>query len=432
MGKRPISLIAVICHDLGQHLGCYGSQGIRTPNLDAFAAQGVRFENSYCAAPQCSPSRAALWTGRYPHANGVVGLAHDAFRNDLHDDERHLAQILRSQGYETHLFGNQHVSPAAERCGFEHIHGAGPCATVASQVDAFLEGRRQDQKPLFAQVAFFEPHRPFPHADVDPQDPSAMTVPPYLPDIPEVRQDLADLEASASSADKAFGVVVDAIDRSGMAEDTIVLFTVDHGIAFPHAKMTLYDPGIKVALMLRAPGIAGGRVRTELVSNVDVMPTLLELLGLRVPRNVQGRSFYPLLSGERYEPRDAVFAEKTYHTYYDPMRAIRTARWKLVANFENAPFQETSPDYDNNAKSYVEIARAQPTPSHTHPPYELYDLTTDPWEQENLADRAGHSAVRDGLILRLRRWMEDTGDPLLNGPMAQAAYTERMAAFREV
>ena len=432
MDKKPPNLVVAICHDLGQHRGCYRASGVRTPNLDAFAAQGVRFENSFCTAPQCSPSRSALWTGRYPHANGVVGLAHDAFRNDLHEDERHLAQILHLNGYETHLFGNQHVSPSPQRCGFEHIHGTGPCAAISAQVSAFLEGRREEHRPLFAQVAFFEPHRPFPHADVSPLDQAQMSVLPYLPDIPEVREDLADLEASASSADKAFGVVVDAIDRCGLADDTIVVFTVDHGIAFPHAKMTLYDPGIEVALLMRVPGIAGGRVHSAMISNVDLMPTLMELLGFHAPRNIQGQSFRPLLRGEPYQPRDAIFAEKTYHTYYDPMRAIRTARWKLVANFENAPFQETSPDYDNNAKSYVEIAKARPTPSHVHPPFELYDLERDPWEQQNLADRPDCASVRDGLIRRLRRWMEDTGDPLLNGPVAQAAYTERMAAFKKV
>jgi len=432
MDQRPLNLIVVICHDLGQHLGCYGAPGVRTPNLDAFAAQGVRFENSFCTAPQCSPSRAALWTGRYPHANGVVGLAHDGFRNDLHTSERHLAQMLRIHGYETHLFGHQHVSPTPQRCGFEHIHGSGPCAEIAREASTFLRGRRGKEKPLFAQIAFFEPHRPFDHGDVDAQEPSRMTVPPYLPDIPEVRRDLADLEASASSADKAFGVVVKAIDSAGLADDTIVLFTVDHGIAFPHAKMTLYDPGIDVALLIRLPGMEGGRVHSEMISNVDVMPTLLELLGLRVPRNIQGRSFGSLLAGEMYKPREAIFAEKTYHTYYDPMRAIRTARWKLIANFENAPFQETSPDYDNNAKSYVEIAKARPTPSHIHPPLELYDLAADPWEQHNLADQPEHATLRDRLIRSLRRWMEETGDPLLDGPMAQAAYTERMAAFKSV
>jgi len=432
MDNKRLNIVTVISHDLGQHMGCYGVPDVRTPNFDAFAAKGVRFENNFCTAPQCSPSRAALWTGRYPHANGVIGLAHSGFQNDLHDDERHLAQILGDEGYDTHLFGNQHVSPSAQRCGFKEIHGGGPCGKIASTVGKFLEKWNRQDGPLFLQAAFFEPHRPFPHEDVESLDAATLSVLPYLPDIPGVREDLANLEASCSSADKAFGAIVEAIDRCGMADDTIVVFTVDHGIAFPHAKMTLYDPGIETALLIRMPGIEGGKVYREMISNVDIVPTILDLLGIKVPENVQGRSFKALLTGEAYEPNEAIFAEKTYHTYYDPMRAIRTQKWKLIANFEFAPQQETSPDYHNNAKSYVEIAKAQPLPNLYHPPFELYDLEVDPWEQDNLADKPGYADVRDKLIHRLRQWMRDTADPLLYGPMAQGAYRKRMEAFLDV
>ncbi|MFQ6040074.1 MAG: sulfatase [Candidatus Poribacteria bacterium] len=429
MHNERLNIVTVISHDLGQHIGCYGVPNVRTPNFDAFAAQGVRFENNFCTAPQCSPSRAALWTGRYPHANGVVGLAHSEFQNDLHDDERHLAQILGDEGYDTHLFGNQHVSPNPKRCGFKGIHGGGPCGKIASAVSKFLAEWNGRDRPLFIQAAFSEPHRPFPHEDVKSLDPATLWVPPYLPDIPEVREDLAHLEASCSSADKAFGAIVEAIDRCGMADDTIVVFTVDHGIAFPHAKMTLYDPGVETALLMRIPDIEDGKVYKEMISNVDFAPTILELLNIKVPENIQGRSFKGLLTGEEYKPNEAVFAEKTYHTYYDPMRAIRTAKWKLIANFEFAPWQETSPDYHNNAKSYVEIAKARPTPSFYHPPFELYNLQDDPWEQENLADKPECEDIRDGLIRRLRQWMRDTADPLLDGPMAQGAYRKRMETF---
>jgi N-sulfoglucosamine sulfohydrolase len=435
MTSKCFNIIIVTSHDMGQHMGCYGALDVRSPNFDAFAAQGLRFENHFCTAPQCSPSRASLWTGRYPHANGVVGLVHSGFQNDFHDDERHLAQILGSEGYETHIFGVQHASPSSERCGFENIHEWGLCGDLALAVGEFLEGWKGRDGPLFLVTGFVEPHRPFwRHKDVGLLDPATLSVPPYLPDIPEVREDLAALEASCCSADRAFGAIVEAVDRCGLADDAVVVFTVDHGIAFPRAKMTLYDPGIETALLMRIPGIEGGKVYQEMISNVDLVPTLLELLGMRVPDNVQGRSFRGLVTGEGYEPNEAIFAEKTYHTYYDPMRAIRTERWKLIANFEFAPQQETSPDYDNNAKSYVEIAKALAVPyeEQYHRPFELYDLRADPWEQENLADRLEYVEVRDGLIRRLRRWMQDTGDPLLEGPMAQATYRKRMAAFMEI
>jgi N-sulfoglucosamine sulfohydrolase len=434
MPEGKVNVVVVICHDLGHHMGCYGLPDVRTPNLDRFAAKGIRFSNHFCCAPQCSPSRAALWTGRYPHANGVVGLSHSGFQNDLHQGERHLAKILDEAGYETHLFGLQHVSTRPERCGFKAVHGLGTCGHVADKTCRFLEERKGRGPPLFVQVGFFEAHRPFLHPDVERLEPTRITVPPYLPDIPEVREDLADLEASIASADKAFGKIVEAVGQSGMEDNTIVIFTVDHGIPFTRAKMTLYDPGIETALLMRIPGPEGGKVYDELISNVDVLPTLLDLLGMDTPGNLQGRSFEPLIMGKGYERNRAIFAEKTYHTYYDPMRCIRTERWKFIANFEFAPWQDTSPDYDINAKSYVEAAKALAVPYERqyHPPFELYDLGNDPWEQRDLADSPEHQEIRDELIRRLRQWMRDSEDPLLEGPMAQGAYRNRMAEFQRI
>jgi N-sulfoglucosamine sulfohydrolase len=432
--NTPLNIVIVICHDLGQHLGCYGQPDVRSSNIDAFAKSGVRFENSFCTAPQCSPSRAALWTGRFPHANGVVGLTHSGFANDLNPDETHLAQILREAGYDTHLFGGQHEARTPERCGHEHVHGGGPCRKIAAEVSEWLGSVGNSKQPMFAQVNFFEPHRPFPHDDVKALSPDGLTIPAYLPDIPEVREDLAEIEASIASADKAFGRIVETIRSSDIADNTLIIFTADHGIAFPHAKMTLYDPGIEVPLLINGPGINPETVRDELISNVDIMPTLLELASLPLPSNLQGRSFASLLAGKPYTPNEMVFAEKTYHTYYDPMRAVRTNRWKLIANFEFAPWQETSPDYKNNAKSYVEISDALDVPDDVqyHPSLEFYDLENDPNEQHNLADDPAVTGTRNELIQALYGWMQRTGDPLLDGPIAQGAYRERMKVFKEI
>jgi len=434
MNTRAPNIIVVICHDLGQHLGCYGRTDVRSPNIDAFAASAVRFDRSFCVAPQCSPSRAALWTGRFPHANGVVGLTHAGFANDLHPEEKHLAQLLRTSGYETHLFGGQHEARNTERCGHEYQVPHAPCRDIASAFVDFLGKRTNRDRPLFAQIGFGEPHRPFPHDDVEAKPHDAVTVPPWLPDIPQVREDLAECEASIASADKAFGRIAQAIAASSITDNTVFIFTADHGIAFPHAKMTLYDPGIEVPFIITYPGAPRGVVRNEMISNIDVLPTLLDFAGLKHASNLHGRSFHSLPTGDAYMPNDAVFAEKTYHTYYDPMRAIRTDRWKLIANFEFAPYQETSPDYFNNAKSYPEVSLALGVRGEKlyHPPFELYDLDADPNEQHNLADDPEHEATRNDLIRRLRQWMADTADPLLDGPIPQGAYRQRMAAFRNI
>ncbi len=361
-----MNILTVICHDLGQRLGCYGVPNIRSRNIDRFAKGAVRFDNAFCTAPQCSPARAALWTGRYPHANGVVGLAHSEFGNDLHPDERHLAQVLADDGHQTILFGTQHVSPTPERCGFREVHGRGSCIKIASEVADYLPTIDRS-RPFLMQIGFSEPHRPYGHDGTEPLDASTVDVPGHLPDIPEIRADLADMEASIASVDLAFGTILDALDRAGLADDTLVMFVADHGIPHVRSKMTLYDPGLEIALVMRIPGVEGGRATSEMISNVDVFPTILELLGKDVPKNVQGRSFKGLLKGTEYAPSDAIFGEKTYHAFYDPMRAIRTERWKLIANFEAAPAQETPIDYENNARSYVETLKAAPPPSDSIP-----------------------------------------------------------------
>lgn len=434
MLNKKLNIITVVSHDLGQHMGCYGVPDVRTPNFDDFARHGLRFENNFATAPLCSPSRASLWTGRYPHTNGVIGLAHWGFQNDLYPNERHLAQILANMGYNTQLFGIQHVSPHSERCGYKGIHPRGPCDKIAEEVCKFLTDRKDDENPLFLKAGFFESHRPFPHKDVKTLDPASLTVLPYLPDIPEVRQDLAELEASCSSADKAFGRIVKAVDDCGMTDNTILVYTVDHGIDFPHAKATLYDPGIETALLMRIPEIEGGKVYKEMISNVDFVPTILDFLGIEIPENIQGHSFKRLITGEGYKPREAIFAEKTYYTYYDPMRAIRTKKWKLIANFEFAPWLEMPPYLISNVDSCVGFFKALSPPfeKQFHPPFELYDLEADPWEGNTLAENSEFKDIRDRLIKQLRQWMQDTGDPLLEGPMTQAAYRNRMDAFKNL
>lgn len=196
--------------------------------------------------------------------------------------------------------------------------------------------------------------------------------------------------------------------------------------------MTLYDPGIEVPLIVSGRGVARSEVRNEMISNIDVLPTLLEWIGLEVPGNLHGRSFAGLFLGREYSSHKYIFAEKSYHTYYDPMRAVRSDEWKLIANFENAPWQETPPDFKNNARGYAPIAVALGYPEQYHPPIELYHLESDALETRNLANDPEVRDVQIELSRRLRAWMEDTEDPLLAGPIPQGAYVERMGAFKRV
>lgn len=429
MGDHPPTIVVITCHDLGRHLGCYGVPGVHTPHLDRLAATGVRFTHAFSTSPGCSPARAGIATGRYPHANGVMGLTHPPFGWDLRPGERPIAALLHSIGYGTHLFGFQHITQDAARLGFHALHDvdrseSALSASVASRVATFLDGECP-AGPLYLEINLEEPHRPFDQGGAVPDPAAAVSVPPYLPDDDAAREEMAAFGGAIRQADDGVGRVLAALDAVRLTDDAIVTFVADHGIAMPRAKGTLYDAGIEVALLMRLPGGAGaGRTPDGLVSTIDLLPTLLELAGAPVPETVQGRSFAPLLRGEAEAGREEVHAEKTYHSYYDPMRAVRTRRYKYIVNFEPAFAVEVPGDVQRGAvfRRHVELFHGA-----EHPLEELYDLETDPAERHNLAGEAAAEPVRREMAARLRRWMERTDDPLLHGPVSSPAYARAIA-----
>jgi N-sulfoglucosamine sulfohydrolase len=414
--SRP-NVLLISCHDLGQHLGCYGIGTVRTPNIDKFAAEGVLFENSFCAAPQCSPSRAAICTGRYPHSNGVMGLTHGNFAWDLKPGEKPLARILLNAGYQTALIGLQHETRQPDRLGFDRVilgPGKKSCSQVARDAIDYLRAAAKQSSPFFLQLGFFEPHRPFDYGGAVPDSEMGISVPPFLVDDPSSREEFAAFQGAIRAVDSAIGEVLSAVDGVGLRENTITIFYTDHGIPFPRAKCSLYDPGIRVCFIVQCRCCAQtSHARQEaMISNVDYLPTLLELLDISVPRGIHGRSFAPLLRGEKYSRREEIFAEMTYHNYYDPRRCIRTRTHKLIVNFCSAPsFMDPSQSW--RPKS-VTVYPQDPAYSF-HEPLELYDLTTDPLETVNLAGAPEHASIRDELLHRLYAWMNETGDPLLKG-----------------
>jgi len=426
------NILIIICHDLGQQLGCYGDPSLRTHNLDRLAQEGVRFENHFCTTPLCSPSRGSIITGRYPHTNGLVGLAHRGF--DLNEGEVTMAHYLKRKGYETHLFGFEHEArePDIAKLGYEFLHRERPfkCANVTPQLLAFLQARAAKESPPFlAMTGYSEVHRAFDQEMYTPDDPEEVFIPPYLPDTPEVRLDLAQFHGLIHAVDECVGKIFKTLEEKGLAENTWVIFTTDHGIAFPRAKSTLYDPGIKTALLMRWPtrsglppvragsrgeGFAGGRVFRELISNIDLLPTILEATGAEVPESIQGKSFLALLQGRKFEPREEIFAEKTYHDIYDPIRAIRTTRFKYIRSFEKMPNLPLPSDIRKSlsARSVPEEFKGE------RPLVELYDLEADPDEMNNLVGNPEYAEVEKELDAMLTKWLEDTEDPILKGPIS--------------
>ncbi|MDQ6671161.1 MAG: sulfatase [Chloroflexota bacterium] len=411
-------------------MGCYGRATIVSPALDGLADSGVRFARSFCTAPQCSPSRASLHTGRYPHSAGVMGLAHAPYGWRLDPTERHVARLLAEAGYTTTLVGMQHLIErgSAHELGYQQVLPVAPADEEALAAVALLRELARSGRPFYLEVGFEEPHRPYDFGGAQPDASKGVVVPPYLPDLPESRQDLAAFQGAVRQMDRGVGMILAALDDLGIADTTCVIFATDHGIAMPRAKCTLYDPGIEVALLWRWPAarVHQGRVVSDLVSNVDVAPTLLEGLGLPVPANVQGLSFWRLLQGSGYTPREQVFAEKTFHTYYEPMRAIRTASKKLIVNLEVS----TSVDVPSDVRASPIYPRMLQQLDGVRLPVELYDLLEDPWEQHNLAEEPDLASAKTDLRQRLLRWMKETDDPVLQGPVASPYNSAALASLQ--
>ncbi len=413
----PPNIVIVTTHDTGRFIGPYGVSTVRTPNLDRLAAEGVRF-NAYTTAPQCSPSRASLTTGRYPHANGTLGLTHAHFAWDLKSDAKALPVLLRPAGYRSGHFGVEHAARDGHRLGNDVFDATRDPDAILRHAAGFIDDR--EDAPFLLQIGFSQTHRvPGHHFGNQPFDERGVTVPAYLVDGPDTRADLADFQGCVNLADGLIGRVMDLVDDRGLANETLVIYVSDHGIAFPRAKCTLYDAGIQIALLARLPGsaLSGGKSPSGMVTIMDVVPTVLELAGLDLPDDIHGRSLLPVAGGA--QGWDQIFIEKTYHSYYDPMRGLRTAHWKYIRNFEAGLGVEIPSDVAGSG-AYRDLA-GKLEPSH-HAPVELYDLQVDPNEFENLADNPEFAHIRRDLDATLHAWMRETADPLLDGPIASPFY----------
>jgi N-sulfoglucosamine sulfohydrolase len=411
---RP-NILYLHSHDTGRYIQPYGHQ-VPTPNIQRLADQGMLFREAFCAAPTCSGSRACLLTGQWAHTNGMTGLAHRGWT--LNDYTHHIVHTLREAGYWSGLIGEQHLSVDPEVLGYDHVADIDTTRVESVAPAAVALLRRRPPQPFFLSVGFFETHREyFPSTSI--RD-SLYSLPPNnLPDTPETRQDMASYKASARSLDQGVGAVLNALDEHDIADDTLVILTTDHGLAFPGAKATLTDRGIGVLLIMRGPGgFHGGRVSEALVSQVDLYPTICELLGLDCPDFLQGRSILPVMRKEADEVNDAVFAELTYHAAYEPQRAIRTKRWKYIRRFgeRELPVLANIDDGPTKDLFVAEGWGRRPLPREA-----LFDLLFDPAESHNLADEPSHLGVLAELQGRLEAWMRETDDPLLDGDIEPPA-----------
>lgn len=431
-GKENVLLVH--WHDLGRHLELYGASGAHCPNLERLASEGVLLTGAHATAPLCSPSRGSLLTGRYPHSNGVVGLAHHGW--EYREGVRTLPQILGADGWHSALFGMQHESAVPGRLGYDDYDVTdSDCDYVVDRAEEWLKNTAQrrdagDTTPFLLNTGFFEVHRPYSPDRYPVPDPNAFDVPDYLPDTAEVRGDLAAFHGSIEVADVATGRLLEALDASGFAEDTWVVFFTDHGEAFPGAKSTLYDRGTGISFIVRPPRARSiAPVRYEgLFSGVDLVPTLLELLGVEVPAEVEGVSHAAVFSGADRETvvRDAVFTQKNYHDSYDPIRAVRTADFSFIENFASRRALELPLDIaDSPSGRALDGSHLGPRSAK-----ELYDLRSDPGEVNNLAGDPAYADVQSRLEDRLHAWQKELGDTVTSDAEGSAIAAEFMQRYK--
>lgn len=428
---RP-NVVLIIADDLAwEDIGVYGNAKVGTPNIDRLASEGLKFTRAFVTISSCSPSRASMITGRYPHSTDAEQL-----HWPLPAEQVTFVERLKAAGYWTAASGKWHLGAAVKNrfdvvddpgeAGFQTDPKTGKMLAADDSGAAgwipILQQRPKD-KPFFLWFAALDPHRDYVENSIpNPHQPSEVIVPPHLPNTPEVRNELGLYYDEITRLDGNVGKVLAELERQGVADNTLILFISDNGRPFPGAKTTMYDLGIRTPLLARWPkGIKRGLVSDSLISSVDLAPTILHLAGVPIPATVQGQSFARVLTNPKAKIREAIYAEKNWHDYEDRVRALRTERFKYIRNDYNdlagTPSADAgrSPTMDslrrlNKAGKLTPLqARIFQQP---RPAEELYDLKTDPLEIKNLANDPRHAKTLSELRAKLKRWGEETNDVL--------------------
>jgi N-sulfoglucosamine sulfohydrolase len=454
---RP-NLLFILTEDQGNHLGFVGTPGLRTPTMDALARSGVYFHRAHVVYPVCSASKAALYTGLHNHANGLLNNTPNFFkpadqftdkerqsplyplylRNRVHAHVPTLIERLHAAGYRQGVTGKLHVAPN-EKFPFDAFLATRDTAAIRE----FLRASQAAGKPWHLFHTISQPHRPFVNSDKRPirVNPADVRLPACLADTPVVRQDWAEYLASIEVVDESLRIPLALLREAGAEANTVVVFMGDHGPAFPHGKMTPYELGLRVPLIIRAPWLRGGFASDALVSELDLAPTLLDLLGLEPLPRAHGRSLRPLLEGRPGAPgHQHVFAEISHRgplpNHGLQERSVSDGRWKLIYRENLSPPWRTVQDDSKHWKTwgnrtYDETVRrrdqfpgqfrvlAELDPQNlggTPPRLEFYDLQADPDEMHNLAGFTPNRAELQRLYAALRHWVRDTGDPAVNPP----------------
>lgn len=433
MESRP-NILYFVCHDLGRALGCYGA-GIPTPHLDSFAREGVRFSNAHCASPACSPSRACAMSGMYAHTSGALGLSHMGWPLDLRwtttVDDFHAA------GYQTILSGINHERhPLTDRYSLD-LNRDWDDWKLPRVVERALDAldRRDSARPFYLNIASQEPHS-CTWGDVGSRIPPMQEdwpgwMPPGMPRTPALEAAFRRFAAAVVHLDTSFGMLMDGLERLGLSENTLVVFTTDHGMAGPRGKGGLYGLGTEIALLMKWQDVlSAGGLRHLPVSNISFRATLAEAAGIPQVAERQGRSIWEYAQTGKAPADDAIYLERNFHgerpwrtepdyvDTFDPLRAVRTQRYLYIKNFLPGakPAEPLVATPGPAASSWQDWGTSWELPLEKRPDEELYDAASDPLEMRNLAGEPYMQSVRNTLSDQLENWMRETSDFLPADP----------------
>ena len=439
----PRNVVLFVTDDQSPDAGCYGNDVIQTPHLDQLAAGGVTFDNAFCTTASCSASRSVILTGLYNHRNRQYGHEHSYHHFRTAGDIKTLPVLMSQAGYRTGRCGKYHVGPEAVYKFATALPGNSRSPVeMANHCAEFVAA--DSEKPFFLYFCTSDPHRsggsvagaehnpnPFgnrprgyPGIEEVEYAPEDVLVHPFLPDTPVCRAELAQYYQSVSRIDQGLGRLVELLQEAGVYDDTLIIYTSDHGIAFPGGKTTLYEGGMRIPFVVRNPyekKNAGGRC-DAMINLADVTPTILDFAGaLPQDHDRHGRSFLSVVGQSSPDGWDEVTASHTFHeiTMYYPMRVVRTRTHKLIWNIAHGlpyPFASdlwAAPTWQDVYKRGSDALYGKRTVrDYIHrPAFELYDLETDPHEIHNLAEKDEYAGLLAEMKAKLKAFQVRTDDP---------------------
>jgi N-sulfoglucosamine sulfohydrolase len=439
--ERP-NIVLIVSDDHGREaLGCYGNSAVNTPNLDALAEDGVRFTDAFCTTASCSPSRSVILTGLHNHTNGTYGLTHAIHHFSCFETVDTLPGLIKGAGYRTGRVGKTHYVPERlfpfdwgappAQFGRDDVAMAEYCRPFVAEREPFFlywcshnphRGGKIADHPLGAN-SFGNPARPFAGDTEQPYAPEDVEVPAFLPDIPEVRAELAQYYQSVSRLDRGVGRLVQILKDEGQYDNTVIIYISDNGAAFPEAKTTLYDPGMRLPCLVRSPMHDNrGSTCDGLITWADITPTVLDFAGVEYdPERFFGRSFKGILHETTpTDWRDEIYASHSLHqiTNYYPMRVVRTHRYKFIWNIAwklDYPFASdlwNSGSWQGARRRGLDRFGVRCIDDYIRRPrFELYDLACDPHETNNLAGDERYRGLVGSFTDKIKQFQEETNDP---------------------